>query len=94
MERVRLGRYSCHDEQCGARHRCERWLTKDAAGMLHAMTLKEAWLPHEAACSHILRHRMSMSELAEHGPAGWLVAGWLLGVKPETVWFALLDKHD
>ena len=50
----------CHDTRCGAREQCERWLMhspttaaskpSDRQRQMHAMTLKQGWMPHSGPC--------------------------------------------
>lgn len=85
----------CHDYQCGARHRCERWRTRNSAepGTQHALTLKAAWLPHSARCGRYVR-ATGVDVLLESGPAGWLVAAWLMGGLPADVHSNSLTRAD
>lgn len=89
-------KHRCHDRQCGTRHRCERWRQRQDTDRhpLHAMTLKPGWIPHTTACNNLIRHQMTLGEIAEHGPAGWLIAGWLLGIKPSRVGLTILTRPN
>lgn len=51
----------CHDHQCGARHRCERWITRERAapGAQHYSTLKAGWIPHADPCDRYQRKRLT-----------------------------------
>lgn len=85
--------HRCHDRACGARHRCERWRQRDQAGpsSVHAMTLKPGWYTHDGPCPHMIRTPLTIDALLEQGPAGWLIAGWLLGHLPRDVHLARLS---
>jgi hypothetical protein len=42
----------CHDDKCGARQMCARWIMRDEGGAMvnHAVTLKPGYCTHERPC--------------------------------------------
>lgn len=91
----------CHDHQCHARARCERWIKRHerAAGLRQASTLKPAWITHSDPCRHFHWHQpLHLDDLPLRGPAGWLIVAWLAGQRPLhvpirafNIWSALHD---
>ena len=49
----------CHDEECGARQCCLRWIYRgegrgDSRRLVHAATLRPAWQDKDTFCDHAI----------------------------------------
>lgn len=46
----------CHDDRCGVREQCSRWVLREEGGVqvMHAMTLKHGCIPHELPCAEAI----------------------------------------
>lgn len=85
----------CHDADCTARTRCQRWLTRHdrAPGIRHAGTLRPLWQIGSQLCSRGIRRRWADDDLAAAGPAGWLILAWLRGTTPALAALSLLTQR-
>ena len=47
-------RHRCHDERCGVKEFCRRWLDRNELNTLHSTTLRPSWQVFSEPCTHAI----------------------------------------